>query len=68
MAWGFFVLFVGVLSRSAVSVRINFTSCQHPEWHCENNVSSEIVYSCSLVKSNVSTFSVFKTQIKINDF
>lgn len=48
------VLFLLVLCRSAVGIRINFTTCQNPEWSCVNNAPNEIVYTCSLVRSNVS--------------
>ncbi|XP_049877981.1 uncharacterized protein LOC126375161 [Pectinophora gossypiella] len=52
MAWSYFALCVTLVCRATAAVRINFTSCQQPEWHCLNNVPSEIVYSCALVKSN----------------
>ncbi|XP_035449275.2 uncharacterized protein LOC118275430 [Spodoptera frugiperda] len=45
MAHGNIVLFA-VLVQSALSIRINFTSCQDPEWACLNNLPNELVYSC----------------------
>lgn len=47
MAHGNIVLFA-VLVHSALSIRINFTSCQDPEWACLNNLPNELVYSCGV--------------------
>ncbi|PZC80825.1 hypothetical protein B5X24_HaOG213812 [Helicoverpa armigera] len=46
------VLLFAVLVQSALSVRINFTSCQDPEWACVNNSPSELVYSCSVASND----------------
>ncbi|XP_026760780.1 uncharacterized protein LOC113519778 [Galleria mellonella] len=47
------ILFYGIiLLQSAVGIRINFTTCQNSEWNCVNNLPNEIVYTCSLVRSN----------------
>ncbi|XP_030029610.2 uncharacterized protein LOC115446912 [Manduca sexta] len=49
MAYANILLVSAVFLQSAIGVRINFTSCQNPEWSCMNN---DIVYSCSVVRSN----------------
>ncbi|XP_026742967.1 uncharacterized protein LOC113504740 [Trichoplusia ni] len=51
MAHRCLVLFA-VIVQSALSVRINFTSCQDPEWTCVNNLPNELVYSCAGVTGN----------------
>ncbi|KAM3960554.1 uncharacterized protein ACR2FA_005465 [Aphomia sociella] len=42
------LFFVIVSFLSAVGVRINFTTCQNPEWSCTNNLPNEIVYTCTV--------------------
>ncbi|CAB3245661.1 unnamed protein product [Arctia plantaginis] len=51
MAHGNILLFT-VLVQSALSVRINFTSCQSPQWSCVNNLPNEIVYNCAGLRNN----------------
>ncbi|XP_028176531.1 uncharacterized protein LOC114364540 [Ostrinia furnacalis] len=51
MAYNIVLLLFAILN-SAVGVRINFTSCQSPEWSCNNNLPNEIVYTCANVLSN----------------
>lgn len=45
-------LLVIISFRLTTGVRINFTNCQNPEWTCINNTPQDIVYTCSIIRSN----------------
>ncbi|XP_053614131.1 uncharacterized protein LOC128677377 [Plodia interpunctella] len=41
-----------VMLGSVLSIRINFTNCQTPEWTCINSVPNEIIYNCHRATTN----------------